>query len=79
MIAKLTELYHLDDQDLAWTSLDKFFCFTKPYDMDFSTYVVEWERLCAEADNMEDSLSETAEKHGCSSHAQVFQKDSSPT
>eukprot|EP00959_Pyramimonas_sp_CCMP1952_P385046 8069763-Pyramimonas_sp.AAC.1 len=36
LITKLTELYYLDDQDLAWTSLDKFFCFTKPYDMDFS-------------------------------------------
>ena len=50
LIAKLTELYYLDDQDLAWTSLDRFFCFVKPYDMDFSTYVVEWERLYSEAE-----------------------------
>eukprot|EP00959_Pyramimonas_sp_CCMP1952_P461176 9481165-Pyramimonas_sp.AAC.1 len=50
LIAKLTELYYLDDQDLAWTSLDKFFCFTKPYDMDFSTCVVEWEKLYSEAE-----------------------------
>eukprot|EP00959_Pyramimonas_sp_CCMP1952_P051441 1074767-Pyramimonas_sp.AAC.1 len=50
LTAKLTELYHLDDQDLAWTSLDKLFCFTKPYDMDFFTYVVEWERLYSEAE-----------------------------
>eukprot|EP00959_Pyramimonas_sp_CCMP1952_P352246 7380418-Pyramimonas_sp.AAC.1 len=50
LIAKLTELYYLDDQDFAWTSLDRFFCFVKPYDMDFSTYVVEWERLYSEAE-----------------------------
>ena len=44
------DLHYLDDQDLAWTSLDKFFSFQRPYDMDFVTYVVEWDRRFEEAE-----------------------------
>ena len=49
LINKLMETYHLDDQDLAWTSLDQFFSFRRPDDMDFASYVCEWERLLGEA------------------------------
>ena len=37
LVDRLLELYYLDDQDLAWTSLDKFFAFTRPSTMDFAT------------------------------------------
>ena len=50
LVNRLLELFFLDDQDLAWTSLDKFFTFQRPSDMDFSTYVIEWDRLLAEAE-----------------------------
>ena len=49
LITQLMSLHYLDDQDLAWTSLDKFFTFVRPHDMDFGTYVTEWNRLFDEA------------------------------
>ena len=49
LIQCLLDLHYLDDQDLAWTSLDKFFTFVRPSDMDFGTYVTEWNRLFDEA------------------------------
>ena len=50
LLDKLLELYYLDDQDLAWTSLCKFFQFERRYDMDFGTYVIEWDRLFNDAE-----------------------------
>ncbi len=51
LLDRLMELFFLDDQDLAWTSLDRFFQFTRPHDMDFANYVVEWDRLFQEAEH----------------------------
>ena len=53
LLDNLFEAYHLDDQDLAWTSIDRFFSFKQTHDMDFQEYVHEWE-----------SHFEEAEKHG---------------
>ena len=52
LLNKLMELYYLDDQDLAWMSLDKFFTFHRPYDMDLSTYLSEFERLFDDAQSL---------------------------
>ena len=49
LLEKLLELYFLDDQDLAWSSLDKFFCYSRPHSTDFPSYVQEWERLYEDA------------------------------
>ena len=49
LIQCLLDLRYLDDQDLAWTSLDKFFTFVRSTDMDFGTYVTEWNRLYDDA------------------------------
>ena len=46
------ELYFLDDQDRAWTSIDKFLMFGRDRNtqLDFPSYVVEWDRLFEEAE-----------------------------
>ena len=43
LLDQLFDAYHLDDQDLAWTSIDRFFSFKQTHDMDFQEYVHEWE------------------------------------
>ena len=35
LLDQLFEAYHLDDQDLAWTSIDRFFSFKQTHDMHF--------------------------------------------
>ena len=49
LLQRLHEMYFLDDQDLAWTTLDKFITFIKPRDMDFSSYSAEFDRLLDES------------------------------
>ena len=52
LLDRLMELYHLDDQDQAWTAIDKFMSFQQGHDMDFSTYLVEWDRLFDDAESL---------------------------
>ena len=49
---KLKNMYHLDDQDQAWTSIDRFFSFKQSTSMDFQTYVFEWQHLYDEAEKL---------------------------
>ena len=51
-LARLMELYFLDDPDCAWTSIDEFFTFGRDRNtqLDFPSYVVEWDRLFEEAE-----------------------------
>ena len=50
LLDQLFEAYHLDDQDLAWTSIDRFFSFKQTHDMDFQEYLHEWESHYDEAE-----------------------------
>lgn len=45
----LKDRYFLDDQDLAWTSLDKFFMIRRTREMDIQTYYADFEKLLEEA------------------------------
>ena len=45
LLDQLFEAYHLDDQDLAWTSIDRFFSFKQDHSMDFQDYLHEWETI----------------------------------
>ena len=49
LLDQLFEAYHLDDQDLAWTSIDRFF-YKQTHDMDFQEYLHEWESHYDEAE-----------------------------
>ena len=49
LMQQLSAAYYLDDQDRAWTSLDHFFKFRQKEGMDFTTYVIEWNRLFDDA------------------------------
>ena len=51
-IQNLKTMYHLDDQDQAWTSIDRFFSFKMLPHMDFQTYVFEWHHLIGEAEKL---------------------------
>ena len=48
LIDRLTEVYFLDEQDMAWTCLDKFFSFSQG-SRDFAAYLLEWDRLLDDA------------------------------
>ena len=50
LLDQLFEAYHLDDQDLAWSSIDRFFSFKQTHDMDFQEYLHEWESHYDEAE-----------------------------
>ena len=41
LIRKLQDAYEMDDQDLVWTSLDKFFMYRQPHGTDFTSYYLE--------------------------------------
>ena len=43
--------YYIDEQDQAWTSLDKFFGFERRPGMDFQSYLTQWEAKFSEAEN----------------------------
>ena len=40
LMNRLEVVYALDVQDLSWTTLDKFFSFRQPHDMDVTSYFV---------------------------------------
>eukprot|EP00959_Pyramimonas_sp_CCMP1952_P094775 1982501-Pyramimonas_sp.AAC.1 len=42
---RLFEMYGLDGQDLAWTSLDRFFTLRQGSNQDFISYLFEWDHL----------------------------------
>ena len=50
LTGRLFEMYGLDDQDLAWTSLDRFFTYRQQQNQDFISYLFEWEHLYEEAE-----------------------------
>ena len=50
LIDKFEEHYGLDDQDKAWTAIDRFFSFRQSNSMDFQTYHWEWQHLYDEAE-----------------------------
>ena len=50
LLDQLFEAYHLDAQDLAWTSIDSFFSFKQDHSMDFQEYLHEWETHLEEAE-----------------------------
>ena len=61
LLDKLFEAYRLDDQDLAWTSIDRFFNLKQDQNMDFQEYVHEWESHYEDAEKYGDlGLSEPA-------------------
>ena len=49
---KLKAMYELDDQDQAWTSIDRFFSYKQTPHVDFQSYVFEWQRLYDEAERL---------------------------
>ena len=49
LLARLRHLFALDDQDIAWTTLDKFFGYTQG-NTDFQLYVVEFDRFYQDAE-----------------------------
>jgi len=64
LILSLARAYYLDDQDVAWTSLDKFFNCRQGEHQDFSTYVLEWQRMFDEAaDNAHLTLSDVGKTY----------------